>query len=116
MWKKEGKMSKYHSRKTVLDGITFDSGAEASRWSQLRLMERANLIHDLERQVSFQLVPEETGPDGKRLRPMRYVADFVYKDAEGKVHVEDVKGVRTEAYKIKKRLMWHILGIAVEET
>lgn len=109
-------MSKYHARKTVLDGITFDSGAEAARWAQLCLMERANLIHGLERQVPFQLVPSETGPDGKRLRPMRYVADFVWTDAEGREHVEDVKGVRTEAYKIKKRLMWHILGIAVEET
>lgn len=109
-------MSKYHARRTVLDGMSFDSGAEAARWSQLHLMERAGMVRDIRRQVSFELVPGEAGPDGKRMRPMRYVADFVWTDSDGREHVEDVKGVRTEAYKIKKRLMWHILGIAVEET
>lgn len=109
-------MSKYHARRTTIDGICFDSGAEAARWSQLNLMERAGMIRQLRRQVSYELVPSERGPDGKTLRPMRYVADFVYTDASGREHVEDVKGVRTEAYKLKKRLMWHILGIAIEET
>lgn len=107
--------SKYRNKKTVVDGITFDSRAEAARWTELRMLERAGEITSLERQVPFELVPSEPGPDGKKARPMRYVADFTYFDAEGKRHVEDVKGVRTDVYRLKKRLMWHVHRIDVEE-
>ena len=50
-------MSKYGAIKTVLDGIKFDSKAEARRWAELRLLERAGQIHDLQRQVKLELVP-----------------------------------------------------------
>ena len=108
-------MSKYHSRKTALDGRTFDSGAEASRYGQLLLMERTGLISGLAMQVPFEIIPADTGADGKKLRALRYVADFTYYDRKGKLHVEDVKGVRTAVYKLKKRLMWQVHRIAIEE-
>ena len=108
--------NKYNARKTVIDGITFDSAAEASRWCQLRLMERAGLVSHLERQVRFVLVPPERDIAGRKLRAVTYVADFVYLDKSLHRHVEDVKGVRTALYKLKKRLMWHVHGIEIEET
>lgn len=107
--------SKYGSRKTEIEGIVFDSAAEASRYGQLRMMQNAGMITGLRRQVSYEIIPSEKGPDGRSLRPLRYVADFVYIDCRGIEHVEDVKGVLTKEYRIKKRLMWHILGIAIEE-
>lgn len=107
-------MNKYGARKTTLDGITFDSAREASRWGQLVLLQRLGKIRDLERQVPFTLCPAEDGPDGKRLRELKYIADFAYIDEKG-YHVEDSKGFRTKEYKLKKRLMWHLYGIEVEE-
>ena len=107
-------MNKYGAIKTTLDGITFDSAREASRWGQLVLLQRLGKIKDLDRQVPFRLIPAEKGPDGKRLRELRYIADFVYIDDKGR-HVEDSKGFRTKEYRLKKRLMWHLYGIEVEE-
>ena len=107
--------NKYGARKTRLDGFTFDSKKEAGRWGQLVIMERVGHISELQRQVPYILVPAEDGPDGKRLRELLYVADFVYKDVRGNTHVEDVKGFRTKEYLIKKRLMWYLYKIPVEE-
>ena len=108
-------MSKYRNRRTEMDGIMFDSMGEAARWAQLRLMERGGLITGLERQVPFVLVEGEKGPGGRRMAPVRYVADFVYMTPDGRRHVEDFKGVRTAVYRFKKRLMWHVHGIEIEE-
>ena len=52
-------MNKYHSRKAIVDGITFDSGREAERYSQLKLMEKANKITGLALQVKFELLPAQ---------------------------------------------------------
>ena len=108
-------MSKFHNRRVTVDGITFDSMGEAGWWGNLRLLERAGEITGLERQVAFTLVEGEEGPDGGKLRPVKYVADFVFTDRDGKRHVQDFKGVRTAVYKLKKRLMWHVHGISIEE-
>lgn len=113
-------MNKYHSRKAIVDGITFDSGREAERYSQLKLLEKANKITDLALQVKFELMPaqyEETcgefytkGP--KKGQPKRgkciekavtYIADFVYCE-NGRMIVEDAKGCRTKDYIIKRKL------------
>ena len=109
-------MAKYHNRRTCLDGLTFDSAAEAARHAQLVLMERTGLVRELKRQVAFELLPAELAADGRKLRALKYVADFTYLDRSGRLHVEDVKGVRTPVYKLKKRLMWHIYRIEIEET
>lgn len=119
-------MSKYHSRKITVDGETFDSQKEYRRWQALRLLERAGMIHDLERQVSFELIPairepSVTGPRGGvkqgRLieKPVNYVADFVYYK-DGERIVEDTKGFRTADYIIKRKLMLYIHGIRILET
>ncbi len=96
---------KYGAVKTTVDGITFDSKLEASRYSELKLLERAGVITDLELQPRF-LLQEPCMYFGKRVLKMEYVADFKYKNSDGQVIVEDAKGVRTEAYKLKCKLFY----------
>ena len=106
---------KYGNRKTVVDGITFDSKKEATRYAELKLLQRAGEIFDLQRQVPFTLIPKQTR-DGKVIeRPCVYKADFVYKEKDGTEVVEDVKGVCTKEYRIKKKLMLWQFGIVVRE-
>ena len=107
--------SKYHNRKVIIDGIVFDSLKEASRYQELRLMERGGVIKDLRRQVPFELIPKQR-IRGLVHQPVRYIADFVYLDENGYQVVEDVKGVRTQAYIIKSRLLLWLYGIEVKET
>lgn len=95
---------KYNAKKTVVDGITFDSKAEAARYCELKLLERQGIIKDLRLQPRFRLQDGFTASDGKKIRPLDYVADFMYVDNDGAAVVEDVKGVQTDAYKIKKKL------------
>ena len=112
-------------------GFVFDSKKEFTRWCELRILERAGKISDLERQVVFELIPAQkeestevykAGPQkglpkpGALIeRPVTYVADFTYRE-NGKSVVEDTKGYRTEAYKIKKKLMLWVHGIRIKET
>lgn len=102
-------MSKYRANKTTLDGIQFDSKREAQRYSELKLLERAGAIQDLERQVEFELIPKQKGE-----RAVKYIADFVYKENGEKV-VEDVKGMKTKDYIIKRKLMQYVHGIKIRE-
>ena len=103
--------SKYGNRRmTAPDGQKFDSVAEYHRWGCLRLLDRAGAIKDLKRQVKFELIPR-IGNE----RPCNYIADFTYIE-NGELVVEDVKGVKTDAYKIKKKLMLLVHGIRIKET
>lgn len=95
--------SKYHAQKTELDGITFDSKKEAKRYGLLKQLERFGMISNLRRQVSFELQPAYTNNQGKKIRAITYVADFVYVE-DGKEIVEDTKGFKTKEYQIKRKL------------
>lgn len=106
--------SKYHARKTTVDGIEFDSAKEAKRYTKLRDMEEDGEIQGLRLQVPFELLPSFEC-DGIKYRGMRYVADFVYY-RDGKQIVEDVKGVKTAEYKLKKKLMAYINHMNIEES
>ncbi len=119
------RQNKYGNKKTEVDGILFDSKREALRWIELKYMERAGLIKNLKRQVKFCLIPTIEGEGRKvRQRAVYYVADFEYWEKAGekagdrdifKHVVEDAKGVRTDVYKIKKKLMLWIHGIEIKE-
>ena len=78
---------------------------------------RAGLISNLREQVRFELIPTQRDAAGKLIeRAVHYVADFVYTDNEtGQPVVEDVKGVRTKEYIIKRKLMHYVHGIALRE-
>lgn len=108
------KPSKYHNRKTVRHGITFDSVHEANRYDELRLLLKAGKIHDLKLQQRYKLVEPQKAPTGEAVRAVTYIADFCY-TRDGKTIVEDAKGLKTEVYKIKKKLMLERYGIWVEE-
>ena len=102
--------SKYGNRIVEYDGYKFDSKGERDRYVQLKMLERAGVISDLQVHVPFQLVPK----DGKE-RAICYEADFVYME-KGERVVEDFKGYKTDVYKIKRRLMKWLLGIVIRET
>lgn len=106
--------SKYHSKKAVVDGVEFDSRKEARRYKELLLLERAGAIQGLERQVRFELIPSQRY-DGKVVeRPVHYIADFTYTE-NGNLVVEDVKGMRTKDYIIKRKLLLYLCGIRIRE-
>ena len=78
-------------------------------------MERAGRITDLRRQVKFVLIPSQRGEDGKVIeKQVAYIADFVYLK-DGKTVVEDSKGYRTEAYRLKKKMMLYFFHIRIQE-
>lgn len=121
--------NKYRAKKTFVDGMVFDSIKEKDRYYSLCFLEKAGKIKNLQRQVKFELLPtqyetfprysDKTGKrltDGKRAieKGCTYIADFVYEE-NGKTIVEDTKGVKTEAYKIKKKMMLYFHGIKISE-
>ena len=118
-------MSKYNNRKVRRDGLTFDSKKEHKRYNELLLLEQAGEIANLRRQVKFVLIPTQRGPKiigprggvkkGKLLeRECAYIADFVYTE-NGKIVVEDTKGLRTKDYIIKRKLMLYVHNIRIRE-
>ena len=110
------KQNKYRNKITELDGIKFHSRKEAARYSQLKLYEKGKLIRDLRLQVPYQLIPPMRIND-KHHRAIIYYADFVYFDTvNNKEVVEDVKGVMTDIFKIKYRLMKQIYDIEIKIT
>lgn len=106
------KANKYHAEKSG----GYDSRKEHRRANELRLMQRAGLISNLREQVPYELIPTQRSAAGKLLeRSCRYVADFVYTDKDGNTVVEDTKGVRTDVYRIKRKLMLYVHGIHITE-
>lgn len=99
--------------------VVFDSEGEMRRWNELVLLERAGIIKDLKRQVTFLLVHDKTAKF-----KLSYRADFTYLEEVtspkfGNIWtlvVEDFKGLITDAYKQKKRLMMTVHGIVIRET
>lgn len=93
------KVSKYRNKKT--NG--YDSAKEAYRAGKLKLLERAGEITDLKEQVTF-ILQDKFKRDGKVERAITYIADFVY-IKDGKKIVEDVKGFRTDIFKLKRKML-----------
>ena len=97
-------MSKYRNKKVTIDGITFDSIKESKRYQELKLLERSKEISVLKLQPQFELQPSFK-KNGKIYKKITYKADFMYFDNRlNKTIVEDVKGFKTEVYKLKKKI------------
>ena len=126
-------MSKYGAQKIKIDGIVFDSRKEAYRYGELKLLQRAGKIQNLELQKEFVLIPtywetvltgeyykrgEKKGlPKTKKIcieQGVSYIADFCYIE-NGRTVVEDTKGFKTKDYIIKRKLMLHVHGIKIKE-
>ena len=102
-------MTKYGNIPQRVDGIFFHSKKEARHYKVLKSMQQAGIIRDLETQPKFKL-------DINGTHICNYFADFKYFDNElDREVIVDVKGVRTQVYKLKKRLMLAIHDIEVEE-
>ena len=109
--------NKYHNRKTK----GFDSAKEWRRNQELEIMQRAGEISELNRQVPFTLMPsytitDETTKQGFRtIREIRYIADFTYRLKDGTRIIEDVKGMQTDVFKIKRKLLERKIALGVIE-
>ena len=115
--------NKYNARKVKVGDEVFDSRRELHRWEELCLMEKAGMISNLRRQVKFILIPSQRETVWKKGKPKpgkvierecAYYADFVYEE-NGETVVEDAKGFKTEAYKLKKKMMLYIHHIRIRE-
>jgi len=100
------KHNKYRAIKTTIDGITFDSKKEANRYAVLKLMEKTGAISHLELQPEYKIEI-----NGRKI--CTYRADFRYINKSaigvngqaGAMVVEDVKGMKTPVYRLKKKLV-----------
>ena len=98
-------MIKYGNRKVIVDNIAFDSKAEGEMYRDLKLLEKGNLIKNLELQPKFVLQRKFTNNNGEKIRAITYTADFRFFDVKkGRVRVIDCKGFKTKEYRIKKKL------------
>lgn len=117
------KPSKYNNNKPtyydpeIKETLTFDSNKELEYYLLLKDREKRGEITDLERQVTFNILPDFTDRVGKKHKAINYIADFFYKDltpSKYGYHVIDVKGYKTEVYRIKKKLLAY-KGLIIEE-
>ena len=107
------KQNKYKNKKVLYNGIKFDSQKERNYYIKLKLLEDKGKIKGLKLQVKFELQPKfQFG--NKNIQAISYIADFTYYDEENKLHIVDTKGVRTDVYKIKKKMMQY-RGLEIEE-
>lgn len=112
---KQKVQSKYRNVKTVIDGITFSSKREASRYSELKILEKAGHIKNLKLQKRYCLLKPFEDKFGTRHRGAFYICDFAYsRVSDGRLEAvaEDVKGydknkqkfITTPLFQLKMKL------------
>lgn len=106
-WRERQKRNKYRAIRAEVDGIKFHSKLEARRYLELRLLQRAGEISKLQLQVRCPLKVNDQ-------LICTYIADFVYRDRNNGVHVEDAKGVLTDVFRIKAKLFKAIYNREIE--
>lgn len=123
---------KYGNRKCQFNGIVFDSKHEMERYKDLYYLQKAGEITELQTQVTYLLIPPQFDDvldpgltallEGRKKgkpklleRKCEYIADFVYRDSDGRLVVEDAKGMKTKEYIIKRKLMLYVHKIRVVE-
>lgn len=102
-YRKMGTRSKYGNKKVSVDGHTFDSKAEARYYSELKLRQKASNILFFELQPRYQ-IQDGYVKDGKKVRPIYYIADFEIHHKDGSIEVIDVKGHITDVFRIKEKM------------
>lgn len=117
--------NKYHNKIVKAGDESFDSKKEYHRWLELSILEDAGVIRNLQRQVKYVLIPAQREPEtisqrGRQIpgkvieREAVYYADFVY-EMNGETIVEDTKGMKTDVYVLKRKLMLERYGIRIRE-
>lgn len=112
------KYGKVNHETVTINGITFDSMAEADRYRVLRVMEKTGKISGLECHPRWEIIPPQKIEGHRNFQAAHYTADFKYYDQEGNLIVEDVKSTYTrtlEDYKLRRKLMMLVHGIYVTE-
>lgn len=107
-------LRKYRNIKCEWQGQKFDSKAELKRFLELFALFEAGEIIELTRQTKFELV-KKIELDGRTKPAIRYVADFEYLTKSGQRIIEDVKGMITPVYRMKRHLMKAVLGLEIKE-
>ena len=102
-----GVYSKYRAVPTEVDGVRFASKKEAKRYQELKLLERAGKIRDLKLQPRYVITLND-------IKICTYVGDFQYREGDVLV-LEDVKGVKTDTYRIKKKLVLAVYNLEIRE-
>jgi hypothetical protein len=97
------RVNKYGAKKTQQDGIQFDSIMESERYRDLKLLQQAGIISELETHPEFVLI-EPFKKFGKKKRGHKYKADFMYRDESGQMIVEDVKGYIARDFPLRRTL------------
>jgi len=97
-------MSKYNSKKTVINGISFDSKIEGEYYKHLLSLKAKGVVHHFTLQPEFVLLEGFTDNYGKKHLPIKYKADFSVQYADGSIKVIDIKGMETPDFKIKRKL------------
>ena len=117
---KPGNKSKYHNRKVeyydpqLKKTITFDSEKERDYYLILKDRQKRGEIGYIWRQLPIEIQPAFVDKYGNKIQAITYIADFAYNDLDGNEHIVDVKGYKTEIYKLKKKLLAY-KGIYIEE-
>ena len=108
--------NKYGAKKSKADGVIFDSRKERDRYLELKLLEEHGYIKDLKLQPRYVIHDAYVRCDGKKIRQIVYIADFEYLDIEnGELITEDVKGVKTAVYRLKKKMFEKRYGVKIRE-
>jgi hypothetical protein len=106
---------KYHAKPKMVDGIRFASTAEARRYQELKMLEHAGEVTDLELQPKFPIYVCGRR-NGELVKVCTYIADFRYrKGPTGLLVIEDVKGVRTPVYRLKRKMVEAQYDIRIQE-
>ena len=105
MMRKKHSTGKYHAKKTVVDGIKFASKKESERYIQLKLLQTAGIIKSFSCQPEFVLQEGYRRKDKKKIRAIKYIADFQVEYFDGHTEIEDVKGILTQVFRIKQKML-----------
>lgn len=96
--------NKYGNKRTTIDGVTFASKKEANRYTVLKVLKKTGKVKEFDCQVPYKFASG-----------IKYLLDFKVLWEDGRESYEDVKGVLTPVYKLKKKLMKHEFGIDIKE-
>lgn len=106
--------SKYNAKKTEVDGIKFDSKAEADFYGYLKYLKKSKMISSVERQKRIVILPSYE-IEGRKVRAVHYIADFVITYIDGEVEYVDVKGYETDIFKLKKKMFESMYGTSLRK-
>lgn len=109
-------MSKYGNKKIKVDEFLFDSQAEAKFYEYLKKQKELGVVVDFEMQVVYEIQEGFRHPrSGKWIRAIKYIPDFVVHYVGGETEVVDIKGMKTDVYKMKAKMFMHKYKIPLIE-